>query len=198
MLITNTCPLAIVRPFPGRCWPIVSHLCYYAGGVTGSQPRGDIRPPRLDADEKTTLTAFLDYLREAVAAKAAGLTDEQARTPGVPSGTSLLWLVKHLTAVELGWFVWGYAGEEMPRPDLDAPVTEPAAQLIAAYKAAVDRSNEVIAGCADLDRTGVRGLRESAPPPSMRWLLVHMIEETARHAGHADILREQIDGSVGR
>jgi hypothetical protein len=166
--------------------------------VTDSQSRGDIRPPGINADEKTTLTVFLDYLRESMAAKATGLTDEQARTPGVPSGTSLLWLVKHLTAVELNWIVWGYAGADVPRLDHDAPPTGPAAQVIAEYQAAVDRCNQVIAGCPDLDRTGVRGLRESAPAPSMRWVLVHMIEETARHAGHADILREQLDGSVGR
>jgi hypothetical protein len=165
--------------------------------VTDSQPRGDIRPPSLQADEKTSLTVFLDYLREAVAAKAIGLTDEQAGRPGVPSGTSLLWLVKHLTAVELNWFVWAYAGADVPLLDDDAPPTEPAAQLVAEYRAAVDRCNEVIAGCADLDQPGARSLRETAPP-SMRWLLLHMVEETARHAGHADILREQIDGSVGR
>jgi uncharacterized damage-inducible protein DinB len=165
--------------------------------VTDTRPRGDLRPPSLDADEKTTLTVFLDYLRDAVAAKVAGLTDEQARTPRVPSGTSLLGLVKHLTAVELNWFVWGYAGEDVPLWDDDAPPVGPAAQLLAEYRAAVDRCNEIIAACADLDQPGVRSLRET-PAPSMRWLLVHMIEETARHAGHADILREQIDGAVGR
>ena len=165
--------------------------------MTGTPPRGDLRPPSLDADEKTTLTAFLDYLRDAVAAKVTGLTDEQARTPGVPSGTSLLGLVKHLTAVELNWFVWTYAGADVPLWDDQSAPVEPAARLLAEYRAAVARCNGIIAGCPDLDRPGARSLRET-PPPSMRWILVHMIEETARHAGHADILREQIDGSVGR
>jgi uncharacterized damage-inducible protein DinB len=165
--------------------------------VTDIQPRGDLRPPSLNADEKTTLVVFLDYLRDAVAAKATGLTDEQARTPGVPSGTSLSGLVKHLTAVELNWFVWGYAGTDVPLWDDEAPPVEPAAEMLAEYRAAVERCNEIIEACPDLDRPGVRSLRET-PPPSMRWLLVHMIEETARHAGHADILREQIDRAVGR
>lgn len=156
-----------------------------------------MRPPSLNADEKTTLTVFLDYLREAVAAKVAGVPDEQARTPGVVSGTSLLWLVKHLIATELNWFVWAYAGEDVPKWDDQAPPTETAAELLAAYRAAADRCNAVVAACADLSRPGARSLRET-PPPSMRWVLVHMIEETARHAGHADILREQIDGAVGR
>jgi hypothetical protein len=162
-----------------------------------SRPRGDVRPPSLDADERTTLTVFLAYLREAMAAKVAGVPDDRARTAGVPSGTSLLWLVKHLTATELNWFVWGYAGEDVPRWDDEAAPTETAAELLAAYRAAVDRCDTVIAACTDLDRRGARSLRET-PPPSMRWLLVHMIEETARHVGHADILREQIDGAVGR
>lgn len=167
--------------------------------MTNAEPRSDLRPPTLDADEKTTLSAFLDYLREAVVAKAHGLSDEEARTAGVPSGTSVLGLVKHLTAVELGWFAWSYAGEDIECGDDDSPPAEDetAESLLAAYRRAVERCNEIIDACDDLDRPGARSLRET-PPPSMRWVLVHMIEETARHAGHADILREQIDGSVGR
>ncbi|MFE3520756.1 DUF664 domain-containing protein [Streptomyces sp. NPDC059161] len=72
-----------------------------------------------------------------------------------------------------------------------------ASGLADAYREAIARANEVALACTDLDRPGARSLRET-PPPSMRWVLVHMIEETARHAGHADILREQIDGSIGR
>ncbi|GHE94305.1 hypothetical protein GCM10017786_29170 [Amycolatopsis deserti] len=161
--------------------------------------RGDFRPPSLNADEQTTLVAFLDYLREAIIAKATGVPDEAARAAGVPSGTSLLRLVKHLTAVEHNWFVWAYAGEEVELWDDDAlpAAADTTDSLVAEYRAMVKRCNEIVAGCADLDRPGVRSLRETEPP-SMRWVLVHMIEETARHAGHADILREQIDGSTGR
>ncbi|MFF3291668.1 DinB family protein [Streptomyces sp. NPDC003023] len=167
--------------------------------MTDTEPRADLRPPSLDADEKTTLVTFLDYLREAVAAKATGLTDAAAATPGVPSGTSVLGLIKHLTAVELNWFAWAYAGEDIPLQDDESQpagdeATEPA---LAAYHRAIERSNKIIHACDDLDRPGARSLRETSPP-TMRWVLVHMIEETARHAGHADILREQIDGCVGR
>ena len=167
--------------------------------MTGTGQRGDLRPPEVHAEEKTTLRVFLDYLREAVAAKLAGVDDAQARLPGVPSGTSLLGLVKHLTAVELNWFVWAYAGAAEARWDDAAPpaADETAESLLAAYRAAVRRSNAVVAACADLHRPGARSLRETAPP-SMRWILIHMIEETARHAGHADILREWIDGATGR
>jgi hypothetical protein len=167
--------------------------------VTDTEPRGDLRPPGLNADEKTTLLAFLEYLRDAVAAKASGVSEQDARTPGVPSGTSILGLIKHLTAVELNWFVWAYAGADVPLWEDEAPLAadETAANLLDAYREAVRRSNEIAEACTDLDAPGARSLRET-PPPSMRWGLVHMIEETARHAGHADILREQIDGSVGR
>lgn len=167
--------------------------------MTDIETRGDLRPPGINADEKTTLLTFLDYLRDAVAAKAEGAGEESVRVAGVPSGTSVLGLVRHLTAVEFNWFVWAYAGadtrqrEDAPQPD----PAEPAEGVVGAYREAVARSNAIIGACDDLARPGARSLRET-PPPSMRWILVHMIEETARHAGHADILREQLDGSVGR
>ncbi|WP_043263001.1 DinB family protein [Streptomyces sp. CT34] len=171
----------------------------YTATDTDADTRGDLRPPGLNADEKTTLPAFLDYLRDAVAAKTVGVTEEQARKPGVDSGTSLLGLVKHLTSVELNWFEWAYAGKRTDRWDDAAPIAdgETVDEVVDGYRAAVVRSNEIAAACEDLNRPGARSLRET-PPPSMRWVLVHMIEETARHAGHADILREQLDGSTGR
>lgn len=155
----------------------------------------DVRPPRVDADEKSTLLGFLDYLRASVAAKLEGLPDRQARSAGVPSGTNLMGLVKHLTSVELFYF----AGEAVA--DWEATM-RPAAEdtvdgVLAGYRAAIERSNEVIDAYSDLERAAPRTAR-GGPVPSMRWLLVHMIEETGRHAGHADILRERIDGSTGR
>ncbi|TXS35005.1 DinB family protein [Streptomyces sp. OR43] len=167
--------------------------------MTTSTPRPDLRPPGLNTDEKTTLLTFLDYLRESVLAKAAGVPEPAVRTAGVPSGTSLLQLLKHLTATELNWFVWAYTGAGHEPWDDEGAVSadDTAPDVAAAYRAAIARANEAVLACTDLDRPGARSLRET-PPPSMRWVLVHMIEETARHAGHADILREQIDGSVGR
>ncbi len=167
--------------------------------MTTTEHRPDLRPPGLNADEKATLLTFLDYLREAVLAKADGVAEPAVRVAGVSSGTSLLWLLKHLTAVELNWFVWAYEGADREQWDDGGGVAaeETAASLAEAYREAIARANEVALACTDLDRPGARSLRET-PPPSMRWILVHMIEETARHAGHADILREQIDGSVGR
>jgi uncharacterized damage-inducible protein DinB len=169
----------------------------YGRGVTGKTPRGDLRPPEVMADEKTTLLTFLDYLRDAVVEKLVGVTDEDARRPLVASGTSLLWLVKHLTAVESAWFLYSYAGEAGPEPDESVTEADTVDAVVAAYRSMVKRCNEVIAAAGDLDRPGVRSARET-PPPNMRWILAHMVEETARHAGHADIIREQLDGSVGR
>ncbi|MER7753128.1 DinB family protein [Kitasatospora sp. NPDC097643] len=161
----------------------------------------DTRPPGINADEPTMLVAFLDYLRQAVIGKLDGVSDEDARRPGVASGTSLLWLVRHLTVVELNWFVWAYQGEgEEPSSSDDVPLgTATVAEEIAAYRAAIARANEVTAAAqGDLDRPGARTLRPDGDAPSLRWVLVHMIEETGRHAGHADIIREQLDGAVGR
>ncbi|MFI6157054.1 DinB family protein [Kitasatospora sp. NPDC051170] len=163
----------------------------------------DVRPPSLNADEATTLLGFLGYLREAVIGKLDGLSEEDARRPGVASGTSLLWLVRHLTVVELNWFEWAYAGlGERPEESDELPLDGwTVVSAIAAYRDAAARADAVAAGALapGLDRPGVRSLRpDDAEGPSMRWVLVHLIEETGRHAGHADILREQLDGSVGR
>lgn len=168
---------------------------------TAPSKLSDVRPPSLNADEPTTLLAFLDYLRAAVVAKLDGVSDEDARRPGVASGTSLLWLVRHLTVVEDNWFTWAYRGEgEEPRESDEVPLDgATVAGEVAAYREAVERSNAVAAAAPDLDRPGVRSLRPDATEgPSLRWVLVHMIEETGRHAGHADIIREQLDGAVGR
>ncbi|MFI5266198.1 MAG: DinB family protein [Chloroflexota bacterium] len=160
--------------------------------------RGDQRPPRVFADEKTTLIEFLDYLRDSVAAKTAGVSDEQARKPMVPSGTSLLGLVKHLRGVELGWFAWSFAGEDgLSTAGGDLAPGDTVESVVAAYREAAAHCNQLIVS-ASLDQRAARSRREGEEPATLRWILVHIVEETARHAGHADILREQIDGSVGR
>ncbi|MEV8371867.1 DinB family protein [Kribbella sp. NPDC056861] len=151
-------------------------------------------PPRDRGEgEKATLVAFLDYLRNSIAEKATAGPEPQIRTAGVPSGTNVLGLVKHLTSVERFYF----QGEEVSdwEATMHADPAEPAESVIAAYREAVAQSNAVIETCPDL---ALPSIPEKGKSPSMRWLLVHMIEETGRHAGHADILREQIDGSTGR
>jgi hypothetical protein len=158
-------------------------------------PRTETGPPRTAPDEKATLLGFLDHLREAVAAKATGVPEPQVRAAGVPSGTSLLGLVKHLTHVEGFYFLgqrvddWGATMRPTREETVDG--------VLAGYRDAVERANRVIEACPDLTLPAPRPARRG-PAPSMRWVLVHMIEETGRHAGHADILRERIDGVTGR
>jgi uncharacterized damage-inducible protein DinB len=165
-----------------------------------TETRGDLGPPYVFEDEKATLVKFLDYLREAVIAKLSGLGEADARKSLVPSGTSLLGLAKHLTLVELGWFSWSFDGDDSddlgPKDDELGP-DDTVDSVVAGYRSAIAHSNKIVADVEDLDELAERvwGDRD---PPTLRWILVHMVEETARHAGHADILREQIDGSVGR
>ncbi|TCK27683.1 DinB family protein [Pseudonocardia endophytica] len=155
----------------------------------------DRTPPATENDEKSVLLGFLDHLRDAVATKAAGVPERDVRAAGVPSGTNLLGLVTHLTAVERFYFLG-----EQPRSwpgTFRAPSSVSAEDAIAAYRAAVAEADAVIAECTDLAAPAPRWPRRGGAP-AMRWVLAHMIEETGRHAGHMDILREQIDGATGR
>lgn len=152
--------------------------------------------------EREQLTGFLDFLRSAVVLKATGLSDEQARRPLVPSRlTTVAGLVSHLTYVEHYWF--GVLYDRRPDPwrerfgtDPDAEFTAglstPVDQLVAEYVAECGRSREVTARHQLSDT-----VEHKRQPVNLRWVLIHMIEETGRHAGHLDLLRELLDGSTG-
>ncbi|MBW8792996.1 MAG: DinB family protein [Streptomyces sp.] len=153
------------------------------------------------AGEKEILHAGLDRHRDAVLWKLQGLDDEQLRRPMTPSGTNLLGLVKHLASVEYGWFASAFGGEVEPLwfdpytdDDLSIGPGETTQQIIDFYGRARAASDAVITG-HPLDSLGHPDWRDH--PVSLRWVLVHMVEETARHAGHMDILRELIDGTTG-
>ncbi|ROR90917.1 DinB family protein [Nocardioides aurantiacus] len=156
--------------------------------------RRDAPPPSTGNGEKDVLLGFLNYLRASIAAKVEGTPEPDVRTPGVPSGTNLIGLIHHVTHVERYMFL----GENVT----DWPATFHVADdvtvddVLAAYRAAVDEANDVIADSGLDEPTRRPTPRKKAP--SMRWALAHMIEETGRHAGHADILRELIDGQTGR
>ena len=160
----------------------------------------DVGPPRLFTGERETLVTFYTYLRERLLAKLDGLDDAAARRPGVDSGTSLLWLAKHVLGVEHYWFSTVIAGR--PASDLDDNELrddDTIASVLAGGDQIAAHSAEILAN-ADLDApvAYARTTAENPVVPNNRWVLVHMIEETARHCGHADIIREQLDGSVGR
>ena len=158
--------------------------------------RRDTPPPRTGASEIEVLRGFLDYLRTSIAAKVDGAPEPQVRTSAVASGTNLLGLLNHLTFVERSMFL----GEEVagwPSTFQAAP-QDSVAEVVTRYREAVARANEVLDTCTDLAAQVPRPQPGRRPAPSLRWALTHMIEETGRHAGHADILRELIDGTTGR
>ncbi|MGW1675825.1 DinB family protein [Saccharopolyspora sp. NPDC002376] len=158
-------------------------------------PRTDSPPPRTGNSEAEVLRGFLDYLRSSIAAKVDGVPEPQVRTAGVPSGTNLLGLLNHLTSVERAMFLGDRIADW--QATFQAAPEDSAADVVARYREAVERANEVLDECTDLSAPVPRP-RSDRPAPSIRWALAHMIEETGRHAGHADILRELIDGTTGR
>ena len=150
----------------------------------------------LTGDERSVLLSFLDMYRDVMVYKIEGLSEQQARMSPTPGGNSLLNLIVHLTGVERSWFQNGILGETIERDRLSEfrETTMNVDDAVAAYRAACQRSNEIAKSVPSLDDLGAG---EGTADRSVRWVLIHLIEETARHAGHADITRELIDGSVG-
>ena len=155
----------------------------------------DQRPPRETGDERAVLTALLRYQRESLLRKLDGVDAAAARWSPVATGTSLLWLVKHLAQAELLWIAVRFAGLDTELPDDAVHERDTVESVSASYQAATARADELIAA-AGLDDPCQRVPGDEPLP--LRWVVAHLLEETARHAGHADILRELIDGSTGR
>jgi uncharacterized damage-inducible protein DinB len=152
------------------------------------------------AGERDALSQQLDFQRATLLHKLEGLDDEQLRRPMTPSGLSLLGLVKHLTATEHGWFLNTYAGLPDPSPYGDDPDSDfrigpddTADGLVDTYLLTCQRVRELTSG-SDLDAAVSLGSGRSV---NLRAIMLHMIQETARHDGHADIIREEIDGTTG-
>nr|WP_184847178.1 DinB family protein [Allocatelliglobosispora scoriae] len=149
------------------------------------------------------LVAFLDYQRATLELKCAGLTDDQLRelsTP--PSQISLLGLLRHMADVETWWFGIRFAKLDLPsifdplevNADFEELDSMPPAEVLAVFRANCARSREIVAAAASLEDLGMRG---DGSPASLRWIILHMIEEYARHNGHADLVRERVDGATG-
>ena len=113
----------------------------------------------------------------------------------VPSGTSLVWLVKHLAYAETIWVVQRFAGESVELPDATVRDDDTVRAAIDLYRTTWEQVDAIVA-TASLDDLCTNA--PNFPPLDLRWALAHLLEETARHAGHADILRELIDGDTGR
>ncbi len=161
--------------------------------------------PPFVADERPMLEAWLDYHRATLVTKCVGLEEAQLRERSAPPSTlSLLGLVRHMAEVERNWFRNVLADEGAPPlfysdddPDGDFDRVDDAevAGDFATFHAEVDHARERVAAVGSLDDIGRRQRR--GQDVSLRWILTHMIEEYARHNGHADLLRQRIDGTIG-
>ncbi|MET9295055.1 DinB family protein [Streptomyces sp. NPDC003077] len=160
-------------------------------------------PPGV-ADERTMLERWLEFHRATLETKCSGLSDEQLRTASAePSDLTLLGLVRHMAEVERSWFRRVLAGEDVPwvycdeaDMDRDWHVTEEdtGAEALTTWRAEVEAARRTAARF-ELDDVGHR--RSDGKDYGLRWIYVHMIEEYARHNGHADLIRERIDGATG-
>ncbi len=158
--------------------------------------------------ERDTLIEMLDYYRAVLARKAHGLSDAELSTPLAPSTLTIGGLLRHMAAVEDGWFHHRFAGNDESEPWASAPWEEDpdwefrtatdmaGAQLLRELHDAVARSRAVVDSTQSLDTMAARA-RDDGLEWNLRWIMVHMIEEYARHCGHADLIRESIDGATG-
>jgi uncharacterized damage-inducible protein DinB len=158
--------------------------------------------PDSPGSERQVLEAFLDFHRQVLVSKVDGISENEARHRRVPSKTTLAGLIKHMIGVERGWFQEVLAGRKPADigPNVgggdeswDLAENETVSSLVKEYEQTCEQSRQTAARFA---------LGDAVPEPdmgqvSLRWIYVHMIEETARHVGHADILREQTDGAAG-
>ncbi|WP_207926611.1 DinB family protein [Actinocrispum wychmicini] len=155
--------------------------------------------PRVDTGELDTALAFLSFARHCVLKKADGLSDTQVRRALVDSGTSILGLVQHLTEAERYWFGHHLAGGDWEADrefGMAVPPDRAVTEVLRDYQAAIEESDRAIRAAGNPDQPVA--IPVEGTWHTLRWVIAHMTSETARHAGHADILREQLDGTTGR
>jgi uncharacterized damage-inducible protein DinB len=153
--------------------------------------------------ERETLRAYLDFHRETLAQKCAGLSDDDLHRRTTPSSLSLLGLVRHMAEVERAWFRRVIDGQDVPlvwSPDGDFQVAYDAdgtssTEAFAAWETEIAHARRIEAAAVSLDVTGID--RRSGEEYSLRRVMIHLVQEYARHNGHADLIREGIDGVVG-
>jgi uncharacterized damage-inducible protein DinB len=163
--------------------------------------------PGQQAAEWEMLTGWLEHHRAILVWKCEGLTDSQLRQRAVPpSSLSLLGLIRHMAGVERGWFrevLLGedlsdlYSTEEDPDADFNNVDGANVAEAFSDFEKACDEARQAAAAARDLDVLSKERSPRTGEQFSLRWILTHMIEEYARHNGHADLLRERIDGTTG-
>jgi hypothetical protein len=169
-----------------------------------------VRPPEEPshtiADPKRLLAGYLDFYRATVIGKLDGLSDAELLGSRLPSGWSPVELLWHLTHVERRWLVWGFLGEDVTDPWCDHDASErwrvpdgvTVAEVMARFRVQCARSREITDAAALTDRAPAGGrFATEADAPSLSWILFHLLQEYARHAGHLDIVRELADGAIG-
>ena len=159
--------------------------------------------PPLAGQEREMLNSWLDFHRDTLALKCDGLTGDQLRQRAVPpSSLSLLGLVRHMAEGERQWFAMVLGGEQIPyhyytdddpEAEFDDLDDADVAEVFETWRSECAAARLRVAAAPSLDVTGTQDGKEF----SLRWIMIHMIEEYARHNGHADLLRERIDGTVG-
>ncbi|MDP9365640.1 MAG: DinB family protein [Chloroflexota bacterium] len=165
----------------------------------GVDEQGRLEPP-MAAGPVEMVSAFLNFLRATLLWKIDGLSDDELRRPMTPSGVSLLGIVKHSAYVERVWFRRVFRGEDVAvpwregDPDADWRIEpgETTEEIVRLYRDEAARSRAIVAEAAWETRAAKEGYDQT-----LGWILTHMVEEVARHCGHADILREAIDGATG-
>jgi uncharacterized damage-inducible protein DinB len=156
-------------------------------------------------DPREILLQQLSYYRATLLAKLEGLSHQQLTSSVLPSGWSPLGLLKHLVYMERRWMQWGFEAEQVPDPwgDHDPNsegwlvTPEDTVADLTERLAAIAARTEAVASNADLTERARLGGRFSSDPPTLGWILAHVLQEYARHLGHLDVVRELIDGSVG-
>jgi len=181
------------------------------GAVMTEDPNAHLEPAlpdfEVDADEATTLEQMLDYYRAVLQRKASGLSAGQLDTALPVSDLTIGGLINHMAMVEDNWFTQRLQGQPQPEPwasmDWDADWDSELHtanqlspdELMAQYRVSLDRSRAAYAAAESLDQTTV-ATKPTGERWNLRWIMVHMIEEYARHCGHADLIRQSIDGVV--
>jgi uncharacterized damage-inducible protein DinB len=201
-LLLSGCP-ALKPDAPSLC-----PQCPAAGGNNNHVSAHLSEPDRRLSGPKELLLGYLDFYRSVIASKIAGVPDDQLRASRLPSGWAPLELVNHLVFMERRWLQWGFLAEPVPAPygdDDDAGRWHVSPNvttngLVAALDTVGQRTRVIVTGAelADVSQLGGRfsdGDRE--PPPTLGWILLHVLQEYARHAGQLDIARELIDGVTG-
>ncbi|MFE0146416.1 DinB family protein [Nonomuraea sp. NPDC059007] len=162
-------------------------------------------PSQRLSDPRELFLAYLDWYREVVLRKLDGLPQEELRGSRLPSGWSPLEMVKHLAYMERRWIRWGFCGEPVEDPWGDhedgrwALAPEDTLESLRAFLLEQGEHTRRAVSSADLVRQAPPGprFREGVPPPALSWILFHVLQEYARHAGHLDVVRELADGVVG-